>query len=154
MGIIDFAILTKIERVFVYKRLRQLSVSQMEGTFDAAHLRAVHRFLFQDVFPWAGEFRVVNISKGNTSFGPAMFIEQALADAVGKLKVEAFLAKLTTAQFAQRAAFYLGEINAVHPFREGNAARSASASVSSPCMRGIRCHGLGSPSRRWSRPPS
>lgn len=92
----------------------------MKGIFDSQHLRAIHRYLFQDVFPWAGEFRVVNISRGNSSFGPAMFIELALNDAFEKLVKEQLLRGLTVDAFADRAAFYLGEINAIHPFREGN----------------------------------
>ncbi|WP_085940613.1 Fic/DOC family protein [Granulicella tundricola] len=92
----------------------------MKGSFDSQHLRAIHRYLFRDVFPWAGEFRVVNISKGGPMFGPVMFIGQALDDAFGKLAREKLLSGLTVDAFADRAAFYLGEINAIHPFREGN----------------------------------
>jgi cell filamentation protein, protein adenylyltransferase len=84
------------------------------------HLRAIHRYLFQDVFPWAGELRVVNIAKGNAMFGPALHVAAALDDAMAKLNRESFLAGLASPAFAQRSAFYLGEINAIHPFREGN----------------------------------
>ena len=44
------------------------------GLFDAAHIRAIHRHIFQDVFEWAGRFRTVNISKGGQLFGAAAFI--------------------------------------------------------------------------------
>ena len=70
--------------------------------------------------PWAGELRVVNISKGNSTFGPALHIAAALADALAKLKSESLLTDLPPKTFAARAAFYLGEINAIHPFRDGN----------------------------------
>ena len=92
----------------------------MTGKFDSPHLRNIHRYLFQDVSPWAGEFRVVNISQGNSMFGPALRISGALTDAVSKLQKENFLAGLAPRNFAGRAAFCLGEINAIHPFREGN----------------------------------
>jgi cell filamentation protein len=49
-----------------------------------------------------------------------MFVEAALADVLGKLKAERLLAGLAQRNFCIRAAFYLGEINAIHPFREGN----------------------------------
>ena len=53
-------------------------------------------------------------------FGPAVHIAGALEDALGKLEGEALLAELSPASFALRAAFYLGEINAIHSFHEGN----------------------------------
>ena len=106
--------------VFTNKRGVELQLKGVTGAFDLAHLKSIHRFLFSDVFPWAGELRVVNLSKGNSMFGPAMHIEAALADAFAKLKAEHFLANLTPPAFAQRAAFSLGEINAIHPLREGN----------------------------------
>jgi len=46
----------------------QLAVAQIEpipGRFDLTHLQAIHRYLFSDIFEWAGEVRWVNISKGN-----------------------------------------------------------------------------------------
>jgi cell filamentation protein len=92
----------------------------MKGNFDTAHLRAIHRYLFQDVFPWAGELRVVNISKGNTNFGPAIHIGSALTELFERLAKEKQLTGLSAFKFVERSAFYLGEINAIHPFREGN----------------------------------
>jgi len=102
------------------KRAAQLEHAGITGKFDSAHLRAIHRYLFQDVFPWAGDFRLVNLAKGNSAFGPVMHIAAALDDALVKLSRENLLTGLPAPIFAQRAAFYLGEINAIHPFREGN----------------------------------
>ena len=119
-GITDYQHLQPIETVFALKRARQLEDFGVTGHFDSAHLRAIHNHLFQDVFPWAGDFRVVNISKGNSMFGPALHIAAALADTLVKLKAESFLIDLTPPAFTSRAAFFLGEINAIHPFREGN----------------------------------
>ena len=120
LGVVDFALLTKIERVFVHKRLRELAVSPPRGSFDAAHLQATHRYIFQDVFPWAGEFRVVDISKGSSNFGRWIHIASALEELLAGLRREDLLKGLELQAFADRAAFYLGEINAIHPFREGN----------------------------------
>ena len=119
-GFTNYARLQTIEAPLVAKRGGELEDLGVTGHFDSAHLRAIHHYLFQDVFPWAGEFRVVNISKGNSMFGPALHIAAALADALAKLKAETFLVSLTPPAFAARAAFFLGEINAIHPFREGN----------------------------------
>lgn len=119
-GIADYAELQQFEAPLVAKRGGELEDRGITGKFDASHLKAIHTYLFQDVFPWAGEFRIVNISKGNSNFGPAMHIAGALADAFAKLHAERLLTGLLARDFSLRAAFYLGEINAIHPFREGN----------------------------------
>jgi cell filamentation protein len=119
-GLSDYALLQPIETAATYRRGRELERRGVTGKFDSDHLRAIHRYLFQDVFPWAGELRVINISKGSSQFGPAIYIAGALGEALDKLKGENLLGGLIPKIFAQRAAFYLGEINAIHPFREGN----------------------------------
>lgn len=118
--ITDYSELQVIEAPLVAARVGELRDRGVIGKFDSNHLRAIHRYLFQDVFPWAGELRVVNISKGNTNFGPAMHIGSALKELFDKLAKERLLAELSASAFVDRAAFYLGEINAIHPFREGN----------------------------------
>jgi cell filamentation protein len=118
--IADYANLQPIEAVFALKRAAQLEATGITGKCDATHLRSIHRHLFQDVFPWAGEYRVVNISKGSSTFALAIHIAAALEDAFAKLYREDLLINLPPPSFAQRAAFYLGEINAIHHFREGN----------------------------------
>jgi cell filamentation protein len=91
------------------------------GSFDLPHLCAIHRYLFQDVFPWAGELRRVGLSKtGGAAFAAPMHIASALNRTFIALRQENLLHGLDRLTFCQRAAFYLGEINAVHPFREGN----------------------------------
>jgi cell filamentation protein len=76
--------------------------------------------IFRDVYEWAGQFRTVNISKGGHLFGVAAFLEPALRQIVEKLAAENDLADLDAALFVGRAAWFLGELNAAHPFREGN----------------------------------
>jgi cell filamentation protein len=119
-SITNYEILQRIEAPLAAKRGGELEDLGITGNFDSAHLRSIHHHLFQDVFPWAGDFRVVNISKGNSMFGPALHIASALTDALAKLKAEYLLINLTPSAFATRSAFYLGELNAIHPFREGN----------------------------------
>ena len=119
-GIKDDRELQALEGPLVTNRGGELIDKPTEGKFDSAHLRAIHKYRLQDIFPWAGEFRVVDISKGTSSFGPALYIARALEDALGRLQRENLLTGLAPRVFAQRAAFHLGEINAMHPFREGH----------------------------------
>jgi len=101
-------------------RLIELDEAPPVGRFDTAHLKSIHRYIFQDVYSWAGEFRTVNISKGGHLFGAARFIEPVLQEALGGLAGELYLKGKDPRSFAVRAGHYMGEINAVHPFRDGN----------------------------------
>ena len=65
LGITDEAELDFSERELVSQRAAETIPT---GAFDLAHLRAIHRHLFQDVYDWAGELRTVEISKGASQF--------------------------------------------------------------------------------------
>ena len=101
-------------------RILGLRLSPISGRYDVAHLKAIHKAIFQDVFIWAGQFRTVNISKGDSMFASAPFIEPALTKLFQRLDREDGLRGLDVETFSKRAGFYLSEINAAHPFREGN----------------------------------
>ncbi|MGZ4023288.1 MAG: Fic/DOC family protein, partial [Flavisolibacter sp.] len=76
--------------------------------------------MFQDVYEWAGEARQVNISKGGTHFLPCSLIERGAHSVFSSLKIANHLEGLPPDEFSKRAGHYLGEINHIHPFREGN----------------------------------
>lgn len=90
------------------------------GQFDLTHLQHIHWTLFQDVYEWAGKFRTVDISRGNSRFANVRFIESAANDIFSKLARESWLKGLDADTLSKRLAHYLSEINALHPFREGN----------------------------------
>jgi cell filamentation protein len=93
----------------------------VNGDFDSAHLKAIHARIFQNIYPWAGEFRQVNIRRSASYyFAAVQFIEVSLTTTFATLAAENYLRGLDTDAFASRAAYYLGELNAIHPFREGN----------------------------------
>lgn len=104
-----------------YIRVIELSETPLKGKFDIPHLRAIHRYIFQDIFPWAGDFREVTTSRTNSfGFPPPQFIIPSLETIFNALRAENHLKQLDADRFALRAGHYLGEINAVHAFREGN----------------------------------
>jgi cell filamentation protein len=90
------------------------------GRFGVAHYCAVHRHLFDDVFPWAGRFRTVRIAKGGSMFCYPEHIRSEMARVFMSLKAKGWLRGLTAADFASEAAHFLAELNAIHPFRDGN----------------------------------
>lgn len=116
-GIRDAAQLDAVEREFVAERMTQALPS---GAFDLVHLQAIHRHLFQDVYDWAGELRTVEIAKGGSQFQFRRFIETGMADVHRRLVAQDFLQGFPPDAFAERAGELLGDVNYVHPFREGN----------------------------------
>jgi cell filamentation protein len=91
-----------------------------EGNLDFAHYCAVHRHLFQDVYEWAGTPRTVRISKQSNPFCFPEHIHAQAHKLFADLKARNDLQNLPANEFAERAAHFLGELNAIHAFREGN----------------------------------
>jgi cell filamentation protein len=120
IGITDQSLLEIAEANLVAARVSELSVSPVGGQFDLLHLRSIHRFLFRDLYEWAGELRTVDISKGDNRFAHHAYLESASKPIFDGLRSEKHLAGLNAGAFCVRVAFYLGELNALHPFREGN----------------------------------
>jgi fido (protein-threonine AMPylation protein) len=112
--------LSKFESDYFFARLLDLHENPIKGFFDSDHLRRIHHFLFQDVYAWAGEFRTVPIAKGDSFFARPEHIGSELQKLFHGLAAEQCLRGNDSKVFCQRAAYYLGEINALHPFREGN----------------------------------
>jgi cell filamentation protein len=121
-GIRDAALLEEYEGEMSIIRQFELSENPPASSFDFDHLRAIHRQLFQDVYAWAGEPRSVDMAKGSSRFGSHLYIEKYLSKAFVQLAAERQLWRNSpeAVDWAERFSHYLGEINAVHPFREGN----------------------------------
>jgi len=98
----------------------QILENPVEGKFDLSHLQLIHYALFQDIYDWAGKLRTVDISRGQSRFANVRFIESSARTLFSKLARENWLRKLDVDALSERLAHYLSEINALHPFREGN----------------------------------
>lgn len=112
LGITNSSELAREEERLSKKRALELFETQrfnaMEaGTFKA--LQEIHKYLFQDVYDFAGELRTVNIAKGNFRFAPVMYLQAALEN----------IEKMPQATFDEIIEKYV-EMNIAHPFREGN----------------------------------
>ena len=116
----DAELLAAHEARMVLKRMLQLYAEPCPGTLDAHHLAAIHHALFQDVYSWSGHFRTGDMSIGGRMFCRAEILLPSLAVLLDQLAAEHCLMGLTAPRFAERAGFYLGELNTIHPFRDGN----------------------------------
>lgn len=115
----DNELLDKVEREITAINQLKLEAEPIKGDFDLKHLQQIHKFIFGDIYDFAGTIRSENISKGFV-FANAQFIEGAASDLFKKLKKENFLIGKNMNEFSERAAYYMAEINVLHPFREGN----------------------------------
>ena len=119
LGITDSHKLATAENLAT-ARAAQLGVPR--GDFDATHVRAIHRHLFGKVYDWAGKLRtdIPVMTKGSSKFLPGPYILTGLADVHGQVKDANYLQGRTPKAFAVGAARIIGDLNFVHPFREGN----------------------------------
>jgi len=76
--------------------------------------------LYPDIYPFAGKFRTENIEKGSTFFCKSQFIEENLNSIFSKLDKDRYLKGLNPEESSQKVAYYMSELNIIHPFREGN----------------------------------
>jgi cell filamentation protein len=119
-GITDQGQLDEYEGDFTAIRILELTQNPVEGSFDLAHLCKIHQYLFQDVYEWAGEVRTVDIIRGDSRFCNVRHIQSYSNTVFSALTAEKYLVNLKPKVFANRLAHYLSDINAIHPFREGN----------------------------------
>ena len=119
LGIKDEEKLRIAEREITSLRIANAKISVIKGDFDLLHLKRVHKYIFGDIYEWAGEIRWVNIAKGNM-FCNYEFIESNAGSLFNKLKREDYLKDTSQDKIPLRLSHYLSEINALHPFREGN----------------------------------
>ncbi len=111
--------LARYERIFTAARIADLLEKPLRGDFDLEHLKRIHHYIFQDVYPWAGQIRTVDISKG-FRFCHAMYIEKEARRLFARLHERIAQGVGTTGEAVALAAHALSEINAIHPFRDGN----------------------------------
>jgi cell filamentation protein len=119
LGISDPGELAQVEAALSASRLIDLERRRLPGNYDLDHLRAFHRYILSDVFAWAGELRTVPIAKGSLFCLPP-HLATAAADVFGRLAAADRLRGLNREQFIGRTAEFLADVNALHPFREGN----------------------------------
>lgn len=91
-----------------------------EGIFDATHYCGVHYHLFQDVYEWAGQYRTVRTSKGGNVFCYSEHIPTRMNALFEELRGGEVFVNRNTDEFVQVITHFLGELNAIHSFREGN----------------------------------
>jgi cell filamentation protein len=91
-----------------------------QGKLDAAHYCAIHRHLFQDVYTWAGTYRTIRTGKGGNWFCYPDYIDGQMTALFERLRRPEFQPGSDSDQFIAAIADFVAELNAIHPFRDGN----------------------------------
>ena len=112
LGLTSSADLAREEERLSKKKALALFENGVLDTLPAGKfstLQAIHKYLFEDIYDFAGKLRTVNLAKGNFRFAPLMYLEAALAN----------IDKMPQSTFDEIIEKYV-EMNIAHPFREGN----------------------------------
>ena len=116
----DEAKLNEVESVLVSARNAEWLNEPEVSTFDFAHYKVIHHFLFSDLYDWAGQIRTVNISKKGTRFTLAENIERQAELIFKRLKDCNYFKGLPHDEFVDELVDFYCVTNELHPFREGN----------------------------------
>ncbi|MDR2560077.1 MAG: Fic family protein [Oscillospiraceae bacterium] len=109
------------ERDISYRKMAFISTNPFKGSLDLKYLQKIHRFIFEDIYSWAGRIRGGTFFfKGEAQFCNADMIYPYAENIIGKLRKESWLRGLNREDFIRRIAYFMSEINTLHPFREGN----------------------------------
>jgi cell filamentation protein len=119
LDIRDQVSLEKVDRYLSSTRARQ-GFPARANFRSYAGFKAVHRHLFQDLFSWAGRERRYTTGRGSAPFALPEHIETWMTQQFAALRADGYLAGRNHDDFAEAAARYVNEINAAHPFIDGN----------------------------------
>lgn len=112
--------LNEIESVIASARHAEWLNAPQSATFDFEHYKAIHHYLFSDLYDWAGEVRSVDISKKGTRFTPADKIENQAESIFQRLRERNHFKGLPRDEFVEELVDFYCITNLLHPFREGN----------------------------------
>ena len=112
--------LAKIEASITLAKSAELERSFISYSFDFEHYKQIHRYLFEDLYDWAGKVRTVDISKKGTNFISAENIEVVANACFDRLKSHNYFRNVDFEDFVENIVDFYCSTNMLHPFREGN----------------------------------
>jgi len=121
LNIKDDRALTIAEREITSLKMLMLYNKPIASSFNFGTLCAIHKTIFEDIYEWAGNIRRGDFfSKGSSIFCRGQYIIESADIIMENLLKEGFLRNLDKISFIEKTAYYMGEVNALHPFRDGN----------------------------------
>ena len=120
LNIRDNKLLKTAEEEITLIKQMELLKNPIKGNFSKAHLMNIHKFIFEDIYSFAGKIRREQISKADTMFYPPNLIDRELDKVFAKIKEKNMLKETDEEKVFDNLAYVMGELNIIHPFREGN----------------------------------
>ncbi|MCQ2529315.1 MAG: Fic family protein [Saccharofermentans sp.] len=111
--------LSTIEAIITSAKCSELETHPIDGGFDFSHYLSIHKYIFEDIYTWAGEIRKVSISKKGTNFVSPELISDLAINVFSSIP-NADLANCGCDKFVDFIADFYDKTNLLHPFREGN----------------------------------
>lgn len=120
LNIRDNKLLKTAEEEITLIKQMELLKNPIKGNFSKAHLMNIHKFIFEDIYPFAGKIRREQISKADTMFYPPNLIDRELNKLFAKIREKNMLRETDEEKVFDNLAYVMTELNVIHPFREGN----------------------------------
>ena len=120
LNIRDNKLLKTAEEEITLIKQMELLKNPIKGNFSKAHLMNIHKFIFEDIYSFAGKIRREQISKADTMFYPPNLIDGELDKVFAKIKDNNMLKETDKEKIFDNLAYVMAELNIIHPFREGN----------------------------------
>jgi cell filamentation protein len=120
LGLTDAKQLSIVETRIVSARDVEVARTTIPGDYNLDHLKSFHRALFRDVYDWAGETRTIDISKAGSRFAHWRYVDDQVSAVLADIARNGHLIGYNRTAFVEALAHCYGELNACHPFREGN----------------------------------
>ena len=119
LGIKDEKLLKEYETRIVAFKIATISTVILPMDYTPERLKFIHKYLFDDIFYFAGEYREENITKGNFRFSEFEYIEENIQRIFNNIKIDE-MRKMSFNDFVKQISYIMTELNVLHPFREGN----------------------------------
>lgn len=116
----DETVLKELETTITLTKIIEYSLNPLFNTFDVQHYKEIHKYLFGDIYDWAGEYRTVDMSKKGTAFANADSIENLMSKCFERLNNKNLFQGLNFDDFVDNLVDFYCVTNMIHPFREGN----------------------------------
>lgn len=120
LGIKDDKKLKEFESAVTFAKASEIEANPIANTFDVEHYKAIHKFLFEDIYEWAGKYRTINMSKKGTIFADADKIPGLMDACFKRIKDNDFFRNNSFEEFVENIVDFYRVTNMIHPFREGN----------------------------------
>lgn len=119
LGIKDEELLKEYETRIVAFKIATINSAKLPKDYTPERLKFINKYLFGEVYEFAGEYREENITKDNFRFSEFEYIDENIRRIFNNINIEE-MKKMTFTKFVEQISYIMTELNVLHPFREGN----------------------------------